>query len=161
MTIQASPKGTYGARIPGGRFLRRLLEPLARIQINSYRRSGGTRLSRMMGFPVVLLTTVGARSGSPRTVALGGFADGDDAWLVVASNGGAASHPDWFVNMVKHPDDLRLEVGKRKLKVRGESLTGAARTDAIRRIAEISARYGRYQELTDREIPVVRLTPAN
>lgn len=162
MTIQASPKGTYGARIPGGRFLRHLLEPLARMQINSYRRSGGTnRMSRMLGFPVVLLTTIGARSGSPRTVALGGFADGSDAWLVVASNGGAASNPDWFVNMVKHPDDLWLEVGKRKLKVRGESLTGAARTDAIRRIAEISARYGRYQELTDREIPVVRLTPAN
>jgi hypothetical protein len=51
----------YGARIPGGRFLRRLFEPVARRQTASYRRSGGTRLSRMMGFPVVLLTTTGAK----------------------------------------------------------------------------------------------------
>jgi deazaflavin-dependent oxidoreductase (nitroreductase family) len=113
----------------------------------------------MMGFPVVLLTTTGAKSGLPRTAVLGGFTDGDDAWLVVASNGGAIDHPAWFINMVTNPDDIRLEVGKRKLSVRGDSLTGAAREHAIRRIAAISARYGKYQEQTDRVIPVVRLTP--
>jgi deazaflavin-dependent oxidoreductase (nitroreductase family) len=162
MTIQASPKGTYGAKIPGGRFLQKLFKPLARMQITAYRRSGGTdRMSRMMGFPVVLLTTKGARSGLERTTAVGGFADGADAWLVVASNGGAANHPSWFFNMVHNPDDLWLEVGKRRVKVKGESLLGAERTEAISRIAAISARYGKYQERTDREIPVVRLTAAN
>jgi deazaflavin-dependent oxidoreductase (nitroreductase family) len=160
MAIHASPQGTFGAKIPGGKFLRRLFEPLARIQIRSYRRSGGARLSRMMGFPVVLLTTTGAKSGLPHTVALGGFADGDDAWLVVATNSGALSHPAWFLNLVKHPDAIVLEVGTRRLKVRGASITGAAREDAMRRVAAISARYGKYQQQTDREIPVVRLTPA-
>lgn len=79
----------------------------------------------MMGFPVVLLTTKGAKSGLERTCSLGGFADGDEAWLVVASNMGSANHPAWFMNMVKNPDDIWLEVGKRKLKVRGESHKGA------------------------------------
>jgi deazaflavin-dependent oxidoreductase (nitroreductase family) len=158
MTIEKSPRGTYGTRVPGGKLLRGLFEPLARRQIEAYRRSGGTnRMSRMMGFPVVLLTTKGARSGLARTTALGGFGDGDGAWLVVASNAGAATHPAWFVNMAKNPDDLWLEVGREKLKVRGESLTGAARTQAIARIAKISPRYGKYQKQTDREIPVVRL----
>jgi deazaflavin-dependent oxidoreductase (nitroreductase family) len=114
----------------------------------------------MMGFPVVLLTTTGAKSGLQRTTTLGGFADGDEAWLVVASNGGALNHPAWFINMVTNPDDIWLEVGKRKLKVRGESLKGAVRENAIRRIAATSARYAKYQDRTDREIPIVRLTPA-
>ncbi len=159
MTIEASPKGTFGAKIPGGRLLRRLLEPLGRRQVDAYRRTGGTnRMSRMMGFPVVLLTTKGARSGLPRTTPLGGFTDGEGTWLVVASNGGSATHPAWFLNMVKNPDDIWLEVGRQKLKVTGESLVGSARVEAIDRIASISARYGGYQQKTDREIPVVRLT---
>lgn len=161
MTMQDSPHGTYGARVPGGKLLRALFEPLARRTIDAYRRSGGTnRMARMMGFPVVLLTTRGSKSGLPRSVLLGGFADGQDAWLIVASNGGARTHPKWFHNMVDNPDDLWLEVGRRKLKVRGESLAGQARVDALTRIVAISPRYGKYQGHTDREIPIVRLTPA-
>ncbi len=160
MTIEAPPEGTYGVRLPGFRPLRVLFEPLARMQISSYRRSGEAAMSRRMGFPVVLLTTTGAMTGLPRTVALGGFPDGNDAWLVAASNGGARHHPAWFINMVKHPDDIWLEVGRRKLKVLGESLTGRARDDALGRIAAVSARYGRYQDHTDRQIPIVRLAPA-
>jgi deazaflavin-dependent oxidoreductase (nitroreductase family) len=143
----------------GPKWLVRLFEPLAKRGIASYRKTGGTnRMSRMMGFPVVLLTTKGATSGAERTVSLGGFADGDDAWLVVASLGGSAHHPAWFRNMVQHPDEISLEVGSRKMKVRGESLIGKVREESLRRIAAISARYGHYQEKTDREIPIVRLT---
>ena len=159
MPIQPTPNGTYGTKMPGGKWLQRLFEPLANRQIAAYRRSGGTnRLSSMMGFPVVLLTTKGARSGLDRTASLGGFADGDGAWLIVASNGGSARHPSWFTNMFQHPDELWLEVGSRKMKVRGESLAGPTRAEALFRIAAISARYGHYQEKTDREIPIVRLT---
>lgn len=160
MTIEATPDGTHGARLPGFRLLRVFFEPLARMQINAYQRSGDAAVSRRMGFPVVLLTTTGARTGLPRTAVLGGFPDGEDAWLVVASNGGSRHHPSWFINMVKHPDRIWLEVGSRKLRVVGQSLTGQAREDALRRIAAISARYGGYQRRTDRQIPIVRLTPA-
>jgi deazaflavin-dependent oxidoreductase (nitroreductase family) len=159
LPIEATPNGTYGTKMPGGKLLQKLFEPLAKRGIESYRRTGGTnRMSTMMGFRVVLLTTKGARSGQERTVSLGGFSDGDDAWLVCATDGGSPTHPAWFTNMVQHPDEIWLEVGNRRMKVRGESLTGSEREEELARIAAISARYGQYQKKTDREIPVVRLT---
>jgi deazaflavin-dependent oxidoreductase (nitroreductase family) len=158
MPIEPSPHGTYGTKMPG-KFFKRVLEPLAKRQVDAYRRTGGTnRMSRMMPFPVVLLTTKGAKSGAERSATLGGFADGDDAWLVVASSGGAARHPAWFTNMVRHPDDIWLQVGDRKMKVRGDSLSGPEWDDALSRIAAISAQYGGYPKKTDRKIPIVRLT---
>ena len=111
-----------------------------------------------MGFPVVILTTRGAKTGQTRTTPLGGFPDGEDTWLVAATLGGAARHPAWFINMAANPDDIWLEVGTDRFKVRGESLEGAERSQALDRIAKVSPRYGQYQEKTDREIPIVRLT---
>ena len=87
-------------------------------------------------------------------------ANGDDAWLVVASKGGAPTHPAWFVNLAKNPDKVWIEIGSRKLAVRAESLQGKAREEALARVAAVSPRYGEYQVKTDREIPVLRLTPA-
>lgn len=159
MAIKATPNGTYGTKMPGGKLLRKLFAPMAKRGIESYRRSGGTnRMSTMMGFPMVLLTTKGAKSGQERTAQIGGFADGDGAWLVVATDGGSRRHPAWFNNMVKHPDEIWLEVGSRKMKVTGESLAGREREEALARISGISARFGGYQKKTDREIPIVRLT---
>jgi len=157
--LEAPPKGTFGAKRPG-LILRRLTALVDRIQVRMYRRSGGTdRLSRMWDFPVVVLTTKGAKSGLPRTSALGGFQDGDGTWLIYAVGVSAtASHPQWFLNMVSNPDDIWLEAGPRKVKVRGRLLAGPDRTAALARIASISPRYGKYQALTDREIPLVRLT---
>ena len=125
--------------------------------IQSYRKSAGAGISKRMGFPVVLLTTRGAKSNQERTTPLGGFEEGANAWLVVASLAGAARHPAWFLNMAAHPDDIWLQVGRERFKVRAETLDGEDRVEALHRIAAISARYGRYQEKTDREIPVVRL----
>jgi deazaflavin-dependent oxidoreductase (nitroreductase family) len=145
--------------MPAEKLLQKLFKPLAKRGIDAYRRSGGkNRMSTMTGFPVVLLTTKGATSGQERTVTLGGFSDGDDAWVIVASKGGAADHPAWFNNMVRHPDDIWLEVGSRKMKVKGESLVGSEREETLARIASVSPRYGAYQKKTDREIPIVRLT---
>jgi deazaflavin-dependent oxidoreductase (nitroreductase family) len=110
-----------------------------------------------MGFPVVLVTTRGAKTKRTRTTPVGGFSDGENAWLVVASLAGASHHPAWFFNMAKHPDDIWLEVGKDRFKVRGESLYGQERADALARITAIAPRYGSYQDKTDREIPIVRL----
>src|SRR5262249_32668586 len=79
-------------------------------------------------------------------------------WLIVASLAGAPRHPAWFFNMAKNPSDIWLEVGTERFKVGGESLEGQERTEALARIAAIAPRYGTYQQKTDREIPVVRLT---
>jgi deazaflavin-dependent oxidoreductase (nitroreductase family) len=157
--IHTTREGTYGTTMPGGKLLTKLIEPLAKRQIESYRKTGGnSRMIRMMKMPVVLLTTKGARSGKERTVTINGFVDGDDAWLVVASKGGSATHPAWFRNMVQHPGEIWLEVGSRKMKVRGDSLTGPERQEALARIIKILPQYAGYEKKTDREIPIIRLT---
>ncbi len=160
MPIEKTPEGTHGTEMPGGKVLMRVLGPLAKRHVGAYRKTGGTdRMSTMMKFPVVLLTTKGAKSGTERIVALGGFQDGHDAWIIVASKGGSKTHPAWLKNMIAHPNDIWLEVGKRKMRVRADSLSGAARDEAYRRVAEAAPRYGEYPKKTDRLIPVIRLTP--
>ena len=138
----------------------RLVQPLMKGQIARYRRTAGPIAPDVMGFPTVLLTTVGARTGIERTHVLGGFADGSDAWLICASKSGASTHPAWFINLAKNPDKIWLEVGNRKLKAAAELLRGKEREDALARIAATAPRYGQYQKKTDREIPVIRLTRA-
>jgi len=159
MTVEVPPRGTRGARSPAA-VLRFIFAPMARIQISRYRRATGPEQQRTFGFPALLLTTVGARTGTRRTVVVVGFPDGDDAWLVVASNAGAASHPAWFHNLARHPDQVWVQVGNRTLRVAGESLLDARREEALRSIYASAPRYASYQRKTDREIPVVRLTRA-
>ncbi|HEY2598115.1 MAG TPA: nitroreductase/quinone reductase family protein [Candidatus Dormibacteraeota bacterium] len=146
--------------MPGGKLLQKVLGPLAKRHIGAYRKTGGTdRMSRMMKFPLILLTTKGAKSGEERIVTLGGFQEGDGSWLIVASKGGSKTHPAWLNNMIKHPDDVWLEVGKRKMKVHAAALSGAARAEAYNRVAAVAPQYGEYPKKTDREIPVIRLIP--
>jgi deazaflavin-dependent oxidoreductase (nitroreductase family) len=158
--IEIPPSGTRGTKMPFSGVLMRVAKPLTDMQISRYRRSKDATAPNMMGFPTVLLTTIGARTGHERTHVLGGFPDGDDAWLVVASKGGAPTHPAWFINLAKSPDKIWLEVGNRKLRVVADSLKGKTREDALARIAAIAPRYAGYQKKTDREIPIIRLTPA-
>jgi deazaflavin-dependent oxidoreductase (nitroreductase family) len=115
---------------------------------------------RVQGRPLLLLTTVGAKSGRLRRTLLGRFPNRDDIWLVVASGAGSAKHPAWYVNMARNPDKVWIEIGKRTLMVAPESLQGAERAEAWQRIVSLAPGYGAYQEQTDREIPVVRLRPA-
>jgi len=141
-------------------FLIRLARPFIPRQVASYRKSAVKGQPTMMGFPTVLLTTIGARTGAERTQVLGGFEDGPDAWLIVASLGGSASNPAWYLNLAKNPDKAWLEVGTRKFQVKPEVLEGERRQAALAKIAAIAPRYGEYQKKTDRQIPIIRLTPA-
>jgi deazaflavin-dependent oxidoreductase (nitroreductase family) len=159
MQIRIPPRGTRGGMVAAGPLMK-LFKPLMDMQISRYRRTAGAAAPVMMGFPIVVLTTVGAKTGRERTHLLGGFADGEDAWLIVASNGGAATHPAWFINLAKNPDKVWLEVGNRRFKAHAESLQGPDREAALARVASVAHRYGDYQRKTDREIPVIRLTPS-
>jgi deazaflavin-dependent oxidoreductase (nitroreductase family) len=160
MGIDIPPRGTRGAWTPWGGFVMRLFKPLMEAQISRYRKTAGPTPPVMMGFPTVLLTTVGARMGNEHTHVLGGFAEGDDTWVVVASKSGASTHPHWFINLAKHPDAVWLEVGNRRVKVRPTLLKGQEREAALAKIAAIAPRYGGYQKKTDRQIPVIRLNAA-
>jgi len=110
--------------------------------------------------PTLLLTTVGARTGRTRTKPVAYFPNGDDKWLIVASAAGAARHPAYYLNMAKNPDRIWVEVGRRKLRVKAESLSGASHEEAWRRIVSQSPGFQAYQDKTDRLIPIVRLTTA-
>jgi len=115
---------------------------------------------KMGGVPLLILTTVGARSGHTRKVPLTWFPDNPaaaDRWLVVASLAGASNHPNWFYNLAHNPDKVWIEVGRRTLKVRPQTLTGAERDEAYRRVVAAYPGYGGYEQKTDRLIPVVRL----
>jgi deazaflavin-dependent oxidoreductase (nitroreductase family) len=150
VSVELTPQGTRGAKIP--KVVRNAMKVLNGVI---------ARGMRLVGMRVLRLTTVGAKTGQSRTVTLGWFPDGDNAWLVVASFGGSAKHPAWYLNMAKNPAQVWIEVNGRRLKVRPESLKGAERADAWRRITAVASNYATYQANTDREIPVVRLTPAD
>jgi deazaflavin-dependent oxidoreductase (nitroreductase family) len=151
MTIEIPPSGTRGGRL-GGTPIFRLFNGLG---VWMYRRQGRDPSGRAG----LLLTTSGAHSGKERTVPLGKFTDAEGRWLVVASLAGAARHPAWLFNLVKHPDEVWVEIGRDRFKVRPELLRGAERAEAWRRVVAAAPGYARYEAMTDREIPIVRLTP--
>jgi deazaflavin-dependent oxidoreductase (nitroreductase family) len=110
-----------------------------------------------MGMDVLILHTVGRQSGQPRQTPVAWFPDGDDAWLVVAS-GGKNRHPDWHLNLMRHPDRASIELpGRTDTPVTPHVLDGAERELAWKRIAAAQPRLEKYQRKTDREYPVVRL----
>lgn len=151
MTVELTPQGTRGRPWPKG--------PVARFLfgVNSalYRLFRGRGMQRML-----LLTTVGARSGQRRTSPLRWFPDTDDSWIIVASQGGDARHPGWYVNLARHPDQVWIEIGGRTVQVAPQSLAGEERAEAWKRIVADTPAFAGYQEHTDRTIPVIRLRTA-
>jgi deazaflavin-dependent oxidoreductase (nitroreductase family) len=156
--IYVPPKGSRGDRIMGG-IMMWLLRPVFQRQTARYQRATGPEPGIFAGFPVLVLTTIGAQSGKERTHAIGGFPDGKDAWLIVASKGGSASHPGWFHNIAKHPDQVWAQVGNRKFRAAVTSLRDAERDEAYARVVAVAPVYGGYPKKTDREIPVLRIMP--
>jgi deazaflavin-dependent oxidoreductase (nitroreductase family) len=148
MTIAIPPNGTRGARTQSGRMLRGGSAFMAGL----YRLTGG-RLGHTL-----LLTTVGAKSGEPRTASIRRFDDGDGRWLVVGSAMGSARHPAWFLNIAAHPEQVWAEIGRDRILVRPELLTGDERAAAWQRVIAESPNFAKYETITDRQIPIVRLT---
>ena len=124
-----------------------------------YRKNAKAEPPNMNGIPLVLLTTVGAKTGRERASLLGGVEDEGGSWLVIASKGGASSHPAWFINLAKNPEKVWLEIGNRKVHVRPQLLTGDAYEAGYAKVVARSPQYAGYRKVTDRHIPVVRLTP--
>jgi deazaflavin-dependent oxidoreductase (nitroreductase family) len=105
---------------------------------------------------VLLLHTVGARTGRPRVNPMMYMKDGD-RFLVFASKAGAATNPDWYHNLKAHPD-VRIEVGDETLDVRAEELTGRERDMFYERQATLYPGFADYQRNTTRTIPVIGLS---
>jgi deazaflavin-dependent oxidoreductase (nitroreductase family) len=123
--------------------------------VRAYRETNGERGYHWRGTTILLLTTKGRVSGEDRTTPLIFREDGGgEGWVVVASKGGSPDHPDWYKNLDANPEAV-VQVKGDRIPVRAESASGDERARLWRRMTEVWPDYDRYQEKTDREIPVV------
>ncbi|EHR50688.1 deazaflavin-dependent nitroreductase family protein [Saccharomonospora marina XMU15] len=115
--------------------------------------------SKFMGMDLLILNTVGRRSGQPRETPVTWFADGEDSWLIIASGGGDRN-PDWYLNLMAHPDKATIELpGRGTVPVTPHRLDGADRERAWQRLVAAQPRFEKYQRKSEREYPLIRLTP--
>jgi F420H(2)-dependent quinone reductase len=122
-----------------------------------YRASGGRIGSRMVGMPVLLLTTTGRRSGKSRTTPLLYVREGD-AIVVVASNGGSDYVPAWWLNLLSDPH-AEVEIGRARTCVTARKASPEEHPRLWREFTSAFSGYAKYATKTAREIPVVLLEP--
>jgi deazaflavin-dependent oxidoreductase (nitroreductase family) len=108
------------------------------------------------GRPLLLLTTTGAKSGQRRTTPMMYISDGDRL-LVIASNAGALTHPDWYYNVAAHPE-VTVEVGTETFDATAVVTEGAERHRLWTRIVELYPFFAEHQAKTTRQIPVIVLS---
>jgi len=124
--------------------------------IAQFRANGGQMTSGpFTGRTLLLLTTKGAKTGAERTSPLVYSRDGD-RFVVVASQGGAPTHPAWYHNLRAHPE-VTLEVGKEKFRARARVADDAERRRLYDKHAERMPAFWDYEKKTTRKIPVVVL----
>ena len=128
-----------------------------RKQVELIESSGGTQGTTMRGMPVVVLSSVGARSGKLRKIALMRV-EHDGEYAVVASLGGAPKHPVWYYNLVANPH-VELQDGPAKGDYLAREVTGEDKVVWWERSMAAFPDYAGYQKKTDREIPVFVLSP--
>jgi deazaflavin-dependent oxidoreductase (nitroreductase family) len=127
--------------------------------IDEFRANHGRVGGNFDGAPLLLLHTVGARSGQPRINPVMYLAD-RDRYLVFATKAGADTNPAWYWNLAANPD-VAIEVGDETITVRATELTGAERDEKYRIQAERFPGFAGYQQKTSRTIPVIALTRRN
>jgi deazaflavin-dependent oxidoreductase (nitroreductase family) len=130
--------------------------PYGQEHVRVYRETGGeTGHVWKEGSTTLLLTTKGRRSGEPRTTPLIYARDGD-RYVIVASQGGAPTHPGWYRNLVKTPE-VELQVGPEVFPARARTAEGEERERLWRLANEVWPHYDEYATRTERTIPVVVL----
>jgi deazaflavin-dependent oxidoreductase (nitroreductase family) len=132
-----------------------LFKQFTRLQIFLYRRSGGKTFGRVRGMPVLLLTTVGRKTGLQRVTPVMYMQDGD-YYVITASNSGADKHPDWFVNLRAHPQ-ARIEVGNLTRRVMAHPASPEEKGRLWPRLVGQAPFFEGYRQRTSRDIPMVIL----
>jgi deazaflavin-dependent oxidoreductase (nitroreductase family) len=150
MTNQDQPAGRRPSKLAAA-----LQNALTRVHNVLYRSSKGVIGGRLANSPVLLLTTTGRRSRKQRTVPLLYLMDGRNV-VLVASNGGAVSHPTWWLNLQTSPEAW-IQIGGIRRRVKAEQASAAEKQRLWPRLTAMYPGYKRYQEITDRDIPVVIL----
>ncbi|TRO68094.1 MULTISPECIES: nitroreductase family deazaflavin-dependent oxidoreductase [Streptomyces] len=131
-----------------------------RDQVELYESSNGTEGTTLMdtGLPVIVLTTLGAKSGKIRKTPLMRV-EHDGTYAAVASLGGAPKHPVWYHNVVADPH-VELQDGGTRQDMTAREVTGEEKAQWWERAVAAYPAYADYQKKTDREIPVFVLEPA-
>ena len=129
----------------------------AREQAERFEATDGAEANTMRGVPIIVLTSLGARSGRLRKTALMRV-EHDGRYAVVASKGGAPEHPVWYWNLVRHPH-VELQDGAVRRDYDAREVDGAEREAWWARAVEVWPDYAGYQTRTDRRIPVLVLEP--
>src|SRR5262245_33457541 len=124
--------------------------------IAQFRANGGEIKEGMFkGAPILLLTTTGAKSGTTYTTPLAYTRDGD-RFVVIASKGGAPSHPGWYHNLIANPV-ITIEVGADKFEAKATVAEGTERRRLYDAQAALMPGFAEYERKTTRQIPVVVL----
>ncbi len=123
--------------------------------IEEFRANGGKVSGQFAGAPLLLLSTTGAKSGQKRTNPLAYTRDGDRL-VIIASKAGAPTSPDWYYNLLAHPN-ATVEVGTETFDVTAVVATGEERDRLYAQQAQLMPNFAEYQTKTTRVIPVVVL----
>jgi F420H(2)-dependent quinone reductase len=123
-----------------------------------YRATGGKLFGRMGKSPILLLNTVGRKTGRKRTSPLLYVMDGED-FVIIASKGGAPTHPAWYLNLRANPE-ATVEIGNREVHIKAEVADPEEKTRLWQKMVEVYPAYDDYQRKTEREIPLLVLHPS-
>jgi deazaflavin-dependent oxidoreductase (nitroreductase family) len=134
------------------------LKTMSRVHRAIVQLSGGQLLGSAFGMPVVELHTVGRRSGRPRSTMLTAPVIDGDRVVLVASKGGDDRDPDWFRNLMAHPE-VELTMGGRRRPMLARRASAAEKAELWPQVVAAYRGYGTYQGRTDRDIPLVILEP--
>ena len=123
--------------------------------IEEFRANGGKVGGRFANTTLLLLTTIGAKSGQARTNPVAYTTDGDRI-IIIASKGGAPTHPDWYYNLKANPM-VTVELGREQFQARAVVAEGSERDRLFTQMAKVMPGFAEYQRNTDRQIPVIIL----
>jgi deazaflavin-dependent oxidoreductase (nitroreductase family) len=131
-----------------------------RDQVAEYEASGGTRANtlRDTGIPIIVVTMRGAKSGNVRKIALMRV-EHEGSYALVASKGGATENPNWYHNLLAHPDEVQVQDGATPVDMSVREVQGDERAAWWQRASAVFPTYLEYQKKTDRLIPVLMASP--
>jgi F420H(2)-dependent quinone reductase len=128
-----------------------------KLNIPLYRLTGGRVGGKLAGSPVLLLNTIGRKSGEPRTVPIVYLADGDRQ-IVIGSNAGHKNEPAWSLNLKANPE-AEVEIGRKRHPVRARIAEGDERAELWRRVNDQYSGFDDYEARTSRDIALFVLDP--
>jgi deazaflavin-dependent oxidoreductase (nitroreductase family) len=128
--------------------------------VDEFRANHGSVGGPFEGAPIVLLTTTGAKTGTTRVNPLAALPGDDGTLYVFASKGGAPTNPDWYYNLLAHPD-VEVEYGDERFPAVASEVRGAERDRLFSEQVKRMPGFGDYEKNTTRLIPVIELRPVH